>query len=178
MRNINGAVGQAKMGAAANFTHARVRANLQTNTYQLESWNKAGNGGAGCWQTAGDIANACTVAASPVQRLSTGVTFGFDKLGTAPPNTQPALAQAAACRNGASGTASNTGAIAGTACIEYNSRGLSIDSNGNPFGNNALYVNDGSMVYGVTVAATGMALVWMAQDMSSGASQSSSWLHK
>jgi len=46
MRDITGTVGQAKMHAAADFTHARARANLVANTFQLEIWNKAGNGGA------------------------------------------------------------------------------------------------------------------------------------
>src|SRR5260370_40242711 len=51
MRDITGTIGQAKMHAAADFTHARARANLVANTFQLEIWNKAG---AGCWQTVGD----------------------------------------------------------------------------------------------------------------------------
>src|SRR6266436_1781045 len=63
MRDITGTVGQAKMHAAADFTHGRARANLvantfPANTFQLEIWNKAGAGGAGCWQTVGDAANA------------------------------------------------------------------------------------------------------------------------
>src|SRR5713101_9171044 len=88
MRDITGTVAQAKMHAAADFTHARARANLVANTFQLETWNKAGAGGAGCWQTVGDPANACTVGASPVQRLSTGVTFGVDQVTAPPANTQ------------------------------------------------------------------------------------------
>src|SRR6266568_3051218 len=85
MRDITGTVGQAKMHAAADFTHARARANLAANTFQLEIWNKTPPGGAGCWQTVGDPGNPCTVpvgllgvAPSPVQPLSSGVTFGFD----------------------------------------------------------------------------------------------------
>jgi prepilin-type N-terminal cleavage/methylation domain-containing protein len=35
MRDITGTVGQAKMHAAADFTHARARANLVANTFQL-----------------------------------------------------------------------------------------------------------------------------------------------
>src|SRR5229473_3244110 len=100
MRDINGTVGQAKMHAAADFTHARARANLAANTFQLEIWNKAG---AGCWQTVGDPVNPCTIGTSPIQPLSTGVTFGFGAMGAPPPNTQPALTQAAACRIGYGG---------------------------------------------------------------------------
>src|SRR5207245_10145732 len=87
MRDITGTVGQAKMHAAADFTHGRARANLVANTFQLETWNKAGNGGAGCWQTVGDPTNPCTIGASPIQPLSTGVTFGFGAMTAPPPNT-------------------------------------------------------------------------------------------
>src|SRR5258708_16076540 len=95
MRDITGTIAQAKMHAAADFTHARARANLAANTFQLEIWNKAG---AGCWQTVGDPANPCTIGTSPVQPLSSGVTFGFGAMGAPPPNTQAALAQADACQ--------------------------------------------------------------------------------
>src|SRR5258708_13226757 len=91
MRDIAGTIAQAKMHAAADFTHARARANLAANTFQLEIWNKAG---AGCWQTVGDPANPCTIGTSPIQPLSTGVTFGFGAMTAPPPNTQLALAQA------------------------------------------------------------------------------------
>src|SRR5215470_11258769 len=53
-RNLNGAVNQAKLLAAADFTRARVFADLGANTYHIEVWNKAGLGGAGCWQTVND----------------------------------------------------------------------------------------------------------------------------
>lgn len=172
LRDLNGTVAQAKMYAAADFTHARARANLAANTFQLEIWNKAGAGGAGCWQTVGDPANACTVGASPVQRLSSGVTFGTDKVTTAPPNTQTIFGQAAPCGNGVAGIAGTpAGTIAGTACIEFNSRGIPIDATagptwGSPTGNGGLYVNDGNRVYTLTVAATGNARNWAAQDAS------------
>src|SRR5260370_1765197 len=163
MRDIPGTVGQAKMHAAADFTHARARANLVANTFQLEIWNKAG---AGCWQTVGDPANPCTIGTSPVQPLSTGVTFGFDAMGAPPPNTQQFLAQAAACLNGygVEVRAAALGTIPGTACIEFNSRGLVIDVAGAPTGSGAFYVNNGNMVYGVTMAAAGPPLNWSGQD--------------
>src|SRR5260370_17199938 len=65
MRDITGTVRQAKMHTAADFTHARARANLAANTFQLEIWNKAGNGGAGCWQTVGEPADALAISATP-----------------------------------------------------------------------------------------------------------------
>ena len=160
MRDITGTVGQAKMHAAADFTHARARANLVANTFQLEIWNKAGEG---CWQTVGDPVNPCTIGTSPIQPLSTGVTFGFGAMGAPPPNTQPALAQAAACRIGYGGGPA-LGTIAGTACIEFNSRGLAIDAAGAPNGTGAFYVNNGNMVYGLTMAAAGPPLNWSGYD--------------
>jgi len=176
LRDLNGTVSQAKMNAAADFTHARARANLAANTFQAEIWNKAGNAGAGCWQTLGDGVNPCTGAASPVQQLSAGVTFGFDKLGTPPANTQAALGQAAACNNGPAGiVGAPAGVIAGTACIEFNSRGIPIDAAGNPTAQGAFYINNGTMVYGLTVAATGNALNWSVADASG---SNASWKHQ
>jgi len=167
LRDLNGSVAQAKMHAAADFTHARARANLGANTFQLEIWNKTLNPPTGCWQTLGDTAIRCTAATSAVQPLSSGVTFGTDKVTTAPLNTQTAFGQAALCGSGAAGIAGTpAGRIAGTACVEFNSRGIPIDANGNPTGNGAYYLSNGTMVYGLTVAATGYALNWSAPDTS------------
>src|SRR2546427_10512097 len=77
MRDITGTVAQAKMHAAADFTHARARANLVANTFQLEIWNKAGNGGAGCWQTLRDPAQACTGGTRPDRLLHYGVKLSL-----------------------------------------------------------------------------------------------------
>jgi prepilin-type N-terminal cleavage/methylation domain-containing protein len=163
IRDLVGLVGQAKMRAAADFTHARAYANLDANTFHLEVWNKAGNGGAGCWQTLNDNANACTVAASPVQPLAQGDTFGVGKITTAPPNTQANFGQAAACDDGQGGL------VAGkTACIVFNSRGLSvpivansISSTGPPTPDGAFYVTNGKIVDAVTVSPTGLVQSWL-----------------
>src|SRR5215468_9362766 len=76
-RDLNGAINQAKMQAAADFTRTRVYVDLglnAVNTFHVDVWNKAGNGGTGCWQTAGDVNNPCmVVGVSPVQSLSAGV---------------------------------------------------------------------------------------------------------
>ena len=157
MRNLNGAVAQAKMRAAADFTHARAYADLNANTFHLEVWNKAGNGGAGCWQTDGDINNPCTVAGSPVQNLSVGVTYGTSGASTGAPNPQTAIAQASRCDNGLGGLIENT------ACIVFNSRGIPINGlTGTPLtgAQDALYVTDTRNVWGVTVRATGAIQVW------------------
>jgi len=170
-RDLNGIVAQAKMDAAANFTHARAYADLNANTFHLEIWNKAGSPAfpAGCWQTVGDVpANPCTVAASPVYRLSTGTAFGFGAITTPPPNTQAVIAQAAVCTNNTGGN------IANTACILFNSRGIPIDAAGNPLGTGAFYVNNGSTVFGLTVRATGSALNWSISNSAS----STTWMHQ
>lgn len=158
-RNLNGAINQAKMQAGADFTDARVYIDLGTNnTFHVDVWNKAAN----CWQVVGDVGNACyTAGVSPVQTLSQGVTFGFAGLGAPPPNTQAGIAQ------GTGGTRCNPvngrriGQQATTACLQFNSRGIPIDSAGLPAGNNdAFYITDNTQVYCVTVSATGLSQVW------------------
>jgi type II secretory pathway pseudopilin PulG len=162
-RDLNGAINQAKMMAAADFTLARVYFDLGANTpntFHVDVWNKTGNGGAGCWQVAGDINNPCFVpGTSPVQSLSPGVSFGFAGLGAPPPNTQAnGISQGPRCLpvNGR-----RLGQTATTACITFNSRGVAIDTNtGAPTGNDAVYITDNAQVYGVTVGATGMSQLW------------------
>jgi Tfp pilus assembly protein FimT len=173
-RSIAGVIALAKMRAAANFTHARVYANLSGNTYRLEVWNKSGNAGAGCWQTDGD-SNACTVAASPVTTLSHNVSFGYGNVGSAPTNTEPSLGEAPLCYTGYAGQSTNTTSVANTACIEFNSRGVPSDpapggvagaSGGVPDATGALYVTDGGAVYGLTVLASGEIQSWYSNNTS------------
>jgi prepilin-type N-terminal cleavage/methylation domain-containing protein len=161
VRDLNAVVAEAKMRAAQDFTHARVHANLATNTYALEVWDKT----AGCWKTEGDSVNRCTVAASPAQNLSPRVSFGF---GTAAPgglNPQTAIAQAPACSNGVGGGSASSTISGSTACIEFNSRGLPVAGNGlpnsgSPTTNDALYITDENTVYGVTVIISGLIQIW------------------
>jgi len=158
-RDLNGLVAQAKMRAAQDFTHARVNANLAANTFQLEVWDKAGNGGTGCWKTDGDTVNPCTSTSSPVQSLSPGVSFGFAGVSAGAPNPQAVIAQAPACSTGvAGGTAGSS--IANTSCVEFNSRGIPVASNGSPTPNDALYVTDSNTVCGVTIITSGLIQVW------------------
>lgn len=167
---IAGLLSEAKLRGPAGFTHARVYADLAANTYHLEIWNKTGAGGAGCWQTDLDPANACTVAgSSPVHNLSQGVTFGFGTISAPPANTQSAIAQASPCYTGVAGQTGNTVTIANTACIEFNSRGVPSDPavNGKPDANGAFYVTNGTAVYGVTVIASGSFQDWYALDSQS-----------
>jgi prepilin-type N-terminal cleavage/methylation domain-containing protein len=161
VRDLSAMVSQAKMRAAQDFTHARVNANLATNTYALEVWDKT----AGCWKTDGDSVNRCTGTASPAQNLSSSVSFGF---GTATPgglNPQTTIAQAPPCSTGVGGGAASSTISGSTACIEFNSRGLPVAGNGlpnsgSPTANDAFYITDGNTVYGVTVIISGLIQAW------------------
>src|SRR6266700_4452464 len=130
--DLNGAVNQAKMQAAADFTESRVYVDLganQINTFHVDVWNKAGNGGAGCWQVVGDFNNPCYVPGrSPVQSLSPGVSFGFAGLGAPPPNTQPGgIAEGTGGQRCTPVNGRRIGQQATTACIQFNSRGIPLD---------------------------------------------------
>jgi prepilin-type N-terminal cleavage/methylation domain-containing protein len=165
-RSIAGLTAQAKLRAASDFTHARVYANLNGNTFQMQVWNKTG----GCWVADTDYSNTCLTYTSgapsgTVVNLSQGDTFGFGSLTAGPTVGQTTIAQAAQCLDN-SGTA-----IANTACIVFNSRGIPINATTlAPLASGAFYVTNGSVVDGVTVSATGSLQTWSA---SANASQSS-----
>ena len=181
-RDLNGAINQGKMQAAADFTEARLYIDLganQINTFHVDVWNKALNGGNGCWQTVNDPIPVapfvrCTVpGTTPVQYLSPGVSFGFAGVGAPPPNTQGnGIAQGQRCTpvNG-----KRVGQLVTTGCIQFNSRGIPIDINtgGAPTGNGAFYITDNTQVYGVTLGATGLSQVWAISANASG-----NWYHK
>ena len=183
-RDLNGAINQAKMQAAASFTEARVFIDLganQINTFHVDVWNKAGNGGTGCWQVVGDVRNPCYVPGpSPVQYLSPGVSFGFAGLGAPPPNTQPGgIAQGTAGERCTPVNGKRVGQLATTACMQFNSRGIPIDINtGVPTGNGAVYITDNTQVYGVTVAATGLSQVWANNLNGNGNNGKANWYQK
>jgi prepilin-type N-terminal cleavage/methylation domain-containing protein len=138
-RGVLHVIGLAKMRAASDFTHARVHADLSTNTYWLETWQKTGTPG---WITQGGV-----------QTLSRGVAFGFADL-TSPPGSLPSLAQAPACLDDSGST------VANSACIVFNSRGMPIDDTGAPTALDALFLADDTGVYGTTVSPTGMSRFW------------------
>jgi len=160
LRALNGITAQAKMRAAADFTHARAYVNLANGTYHLELWNKAGNSGNGCWQTDGDTANACTVANSPVLSLSQGDTFGFGSLTAGPTPGQTTISQAAVCHVGATNNPGGGTTTANTACIEFNSRGTPVDNTGAPVATGAFYITNTAAVDGITASATGSIQTW------------------
>jgi prepilin-type N-terminal cleavage/methylation domain-containing protein len=141
----------AKMRAAAGFTRARLQVDLSGGTYQLQSWNRDTN----AWTTEGGT-----------ERLPRGVWFGFATVASPPPDTQGSIAQASAClSDGATWAAINGWPYAppagGTACVQFNSRGIPVDATGAPTGAGAIYLTDGRTVYGTTVSATGMAQLWL-----------------
>ena len=141
-RDISNALSVTKMRAASKFTKARLLADLSSKSYYIQTYDKTANS----W-----------VSETGTTTLSSYVSFGYGSVGTPPSNTQTAIGQASTCYD----TASPPAAIANTACVIFNSRGIPVvDSTGSPSGNYALYINDGTFVYGVTVAATGFIRTW------------------
>jgi hypothetical protein len=141
IRGLSNNTSVAKMRAAAQFSPARMYVDVGARTYRVQIWRKTGTPG---WVDEG-----------PTQTLSSNVNFGFGSVGTPPPNTQGTIGMADTCR-----ADDNVTAIAGTACIVFNSRGLPIDAAGAPIGSGAFYLRDVTTVYGVTISATGMVRVW------------------
>ena len=157
LRAVNGITAQAKMRAAADFTHARIYADLTANTYHLEYWSKANN----CWQTDTD-SNRCTSAGnSPVITLSQGVTFGVGSVTVGPTAGTATVQQGGLCNTKAAGSAGNA-TTASTACIEFNSRGIPVDPSNAPIATGAIYINNQNQVEVVTVSATGSIQPWLA----------------
>ncbi len=138
-RGIAQSVGVAKMRAASKFSRARLFVDLNTNSFFTQYWDKTLND----WVTEGGTT-----------RLSRGVTFGFSILGAPPPTTQVVISQSPACTD-AAGVA-----IANSACITFNSRGIPVDGVGAPTGNNAVYITNGVGVFGTTLTATPLVRLW------------------
>lgn len=138
-RNLSSAVSLAKMRAAATFSQARIVVNVGSSTFHVERYQKN---------------PAAWIPEGAVRALSSTVSFGFAGITTPPPNTQPAIAQAPPCLDVAGV------AIAGTACIVFNSRGVPVDATNAPTATGAYYIGDGSVVYGVTVSTGGMVQLW------------------
>jgi prepilin-type N-terminal cleavage/methylation domain-containing protein len=140
---INNLTSLAKMRAASQYSRARVYADLNAGTYQLQTWDKTNS----VWTTEGGV-----------KTLATGVSFGVGAITVAPPNTQAAIGQSPACTD-------NAGAdIGNTACITFNSRGMPVANSlppaGGVTGNSALYITDGITVYGTTITTTPLIKMW------------------
>ena len=145
---IRNLVGVAKMRASGQFTRARVYADLGARTYVLQVWDRTNN----VWVDDGGL-----------NQLSTGVNFGFAALNTPPPNTQVNIAQSPLCTTGLTVAEGTTG---NTACVTFSSRGMPVSNvlppGGGVVGNSALYLTDGSSVYGTTVTTTPLIKFWWA----------------
>jgi Tfp pilus assembly protein FimT len=159
LRALNGLAAQAKMRAAADFTRARLFADLNGNTYQLQVWNKAG----GCWVADGDVTNTCitysqSAPSGTVIALSQGDTFDFGSLSSGPTPGQATIQQAGTCKKD-----NGNSPVNGSACILFSSRGVPIDPTSYaPISTDALYVKNANlgMVYAVTVSSSGSMQTW------------------
>jgi prepilin-type N-terminal cleavage/methylation domain-containing protein len=142
-RGVSNAIAVAKLRATANFSRVRLYVDIDGGSHHIELWDKTRNSGGGGW-----------VAEGGTSYLSSGVGFGYGVVTDPPANTQGTIGQAPAC------TKDDGSAIGNTACVVFNSRGLPVDSTGAPTAADAVYLTNGSAVYGVTIAATGMNRVW------------------
>lgn len=146
-RDLSNAAAVTKMRAAAKFTQARLYIDITGRAFYVQTFDKTISVACptGCWVNEGGTT-----------QLSSTVSYSYGPVTSAPPNTQTTIGQAPQCMN----TAATPVAIANTACMIFNSRGLPVDSTGSPTGMDAAYVTDGSAVYGITVAATGFTRLW------------------
>jgi len=137
-RGISNSAAVAKMRAGSDFTRVRLYVDRPNKAHHIESWNKTTLH----WTPEGGTTS-----------LSTGVSFSFGVVGTPPPSSQTTIGQAAACTDDAGVV------IANTSCFMFDSRGVAVDLTLAP-APDALYLTDGTAVFGVTVAATGMLRLW------------------
>jgi prepilin-type N-terminal cleavage/methylation domain-containing protein len=139
-RNLSSGTALAKMRAAAEFSKARIYVNLAAKSFWVERWKKTAPAG---WVNEGVVTT-----------LASNVSFGFSGATTPPPNTQATIAQASNCLD-------NAGvAIAGTACVVFNSRGVPVDALNVPTPDGAFYVTADQTIYGITVGAGGLVQLW------------------
>lgn len=137
-RSVANTVAVAKMRAAATFSRSRLYVDLNGKAFRVETQKNA---------------TAPWVVDSGATYLNAQNWFGYGVVGTPPPNTLASIGQASPCLD-------NSGnAVGNTACIIFNSRGIPIDPSGAPTGS-ALYVTDGTAVYGATLSPTGMTRLW------------------
>src|SRR4051812_40443356 len=135
-RDLSNQIAVTKMRAASKFSQARLYVDLSGGTYYVQTCNTPNVSPCPSWTTE-----------TGSTQVSNTVTFAYSPAASAPLNTQTTIGQAGNCYN----TASPPVAVAGTACIIFNSRGIPVDSSNNPTGNYALYIQDTSFIYGVTV---------------------------
>ena len=160
IRSLNGLTAQAKMRAAASFTHARVYADLSNAGYQLQVWDKV----KGCWVEDSDRntdANKICITYSnsgapsgTVIALSQGNTFGFRNVTVGPTPGQATIGTNQCYKD------DGTSLIGNSACIVFNSRGIPVDNSNSPLATGAFYLGNQNLVEAVTVSATGSIRSW------------------
>jgi prepilin-type N-terminal cleavage/methylation domain-containing protein len=144
-RELSNATAVAKMRAAAKFTQSRLYIDVAGRAFYVQTFDKTSE----TWTTEGGSTS-----------LSSTVNFGYGPIASPPPNTQTTIGQAPECLTKA-GSPPAWVPVANTACVIFNSRGIPVDgTTGSPTGLDAVYVTDGSAVYGITVAATGFIRTW------------------
>lgn len=143
-RDISNDISVAKMRAAAKFTQARIYADLSGNQFRLQTCNDPTTLPCQAWTTENSWVS-----------LSSTTSFGYGTISSAPPNTQTTIGQATLCKDG-----SPLADVTNSACVIFNSRGIPVTPTGTPTGSYALYINDGTFCYVVTVAATGFIRTW------------------
>src|SRR4051794_28155500 len=110
-RSVSNMIALSKMRAASVFGKVRVFIDRSGKSFRLETWNST----TGQW-----------VADTGNTYLSRNVTFNFNPVTAAPPNTQGTIGEAAVCKDNAGND------IANTSCIIFNSRGIPIDGTATP----------------------------------------------
>ncbi len=147
VRGAANAVALSKMRAASKFSRVRLYVELASNRHRLEVFDKTS--AICCWQPE-----------SGYTYLSTGTSFGYSPVTTAPPSTQDTISQAAPCVNDAGAT------VANTACVIFNSRGTPIQNDNTiTHDDHALYIKNSTVVFGITVSKTGMIRTWRTQPL-------------
>ncbi len=140
-RSVTNAIAVAKIRAASKFTRVRLYVDLGDHSHHLQTLDRS-------------TTPPSWVDEGGETQLSTLVEFDYGPVGTPPPNSQAAITQAVPCVD------DDGDPIANSACITFNSRGVPVDTTGAPTAEGALYVSDGTAVYGVTAAASGMIRLW------------------
>lgn len=169
VRSLNGLTAQAKMRAAASFTHARAYADLSNGGYQLQVWDKV----KGCWVEDSDrntdankvcITYSNSAPSGTVIALSQGNTFGFGSVTVGPTPGQATIGTNQCYGN------DGTSLIGNSACIVFNSRGIPVDNNNAPLATGAFYLRNQNIVEAITVSATGSIRSWSTNPTCSSAS--------
>jgi type II secretory pathway pseudopilin PulG len=140
-RSVTNAIAVAKIRAASTFTRVRLFVDLSTGTHKLQRLDKS-------------TVPMSWVDDGGLTYLPTGVVFGFSSVTDPPDDSQVVIGQAPACEDDLGA------AIGNTSCVIFNSRGVPVNTEGDPEGEYVLYITDDTAVFGVTVAPTGMIRLW------------------